>query len=461
MLADDLRELFLLDSLSDAQIDELVEIGEEIRFVEDTILFEEGAPAESWWVLIEGHIQLLRRAGHEVSVIAVMDRPGLWAGGFRAWSTDMGYMTTGRTASAGRVLRVPAAALGERARAWFPFSVHLIEGLFQTVRNMEALSRQREKLVSLGTMAAGLAHEINNPASAIARAVDTLSDNCRTLVSAPIRLAEAAITAEQFLALEGLRREIDPSAAVVDPLALADREEALNDWLEARGIADAWQLAATLASVGVQPEWCHRVADALDETALEPGLEWLAGTLASTALLTEIREANRRVSELVASMKSFSQLDRASMQLVDVTEGLESTLVMLEHKLRAGVTIERDFAHGATRIEADPGELNQVWMNLIDNAIDAMPDGGTLRLSTRVDADCLVAEVVDTGPGMPADVQARAFDAFFTTKDVGKGTGLGLDISRRVVVERHHGEIEIESEPGRTVLRVRLPLRVT
>jgi signal transduction histidine kinase len=459
MLTDDLRGLFLLESLSDAQIAELAAIGEEVTFEAGTTLFEEGKPADNWWVLIEGRIELLRRTGQEVAVFAVMDRPGLWAGGFRAWSPDMGYMSTGRTASTGRILRVPADALGEHVRGWFAFGVHLIEGLFQTVRNMEAISRQHEKLVSLGTMAAGLAHEINNPASAIARAVDALSDNCRTLVSAPTRLAEAEITAEQFLALEALRQEIDPSATVIDPLALADREEALNDWLEERGISAAWQLAATLASVGVEPAWCQRVADALHDDALEAGLDWLAGTLSSAALLGEIAEANRRVSDLVAAMKTYSQLDRASMQLIDVTEGIESTLVMLAHKLRSGITIERDFAHGATRLEADPGQLNQVWMNLMDNAIDAMPDGGTLRVATRVDGDHLVAEVADTGIGMPADVRDRAFDAFFTTKDVGKGSGLGLDISRRIVVERHHGDIEIESEPGRTILRVRLPLR--
>jgi signal transduction histidine kinase len=197
----------------------------------------------------------------------------------------------------------------------------------------------------------------------------------------------------------------------------------------------------------------------LDQQALEPGLEWLSGALASAALLAEIREANRRISELVGAMRSFSQVDRASLQRVDVTEGIESTLVLLAHKLRAGITIERNFADDAPPVDGNPSELNQVWMNLIDNAIDAMPDGGTLGISTRVDGDRLVVEVADTGAGMPVEVQARAFDAFFTTKDVGKGTGLGLDISRRIVVESHHGEIEVESQPGHTVFRVRLPLR--
>jgi signal transduction histidine kinase len=223
-------------------------------------------------------------------------------------------------------------------------------------------------------------------------------------------------------------------------------------------VSDAWDLAATLASVGVEPQWCERVAEVLDERALAPGLEWLAATLASSALLGEIHEANTRISDLVGAMKSYSQVDRASVQLVDVTEGIESTLVMLTHKLRGGISVERDFAADLPRIEANPSELNQVWMNVMDNAIDAMADGGTLRITARVDGERLVVEVADTGPGMPADVQARAFDAFFTTKDVGQGTGLGLDISRRIVIDRHHGEIEIESEPGNTVLRVRLPL---
>jgi len=457
MDADELRGLFLFESLTGEQIDHLVAIGEEVMFDEGTVLFQEGEPAEHFWVLLEGKVQLLRRTGHDLAHYNVMDRPGVWAGGFAAWSPGAAYLSTGVGAIPGRLLRVRSAALGPEVQAWFPFAVHLIQGFFQTVRAMDAFTRQREKLVSLGTMAAGLAHEINNPASAIARAVDALQESSETLVASPSDLADAGITTDQLHALDALRRDLDPSSALVDPLALADREEALATWLAERGVAHSWQLAATLASVGVEPDWCERVTTVLDDDTLEAGLQWLGGALASAALLGEVREAIRRISELVGAMRSYSQVDRASLQLVDVTEGIESTLVMLAHKLRAGITIERDFAPNAPLVEGNPSELNQVWMNLIDNAIDVMPDGGTLRLTTRVDGDSLVVEVGDTGPGMPADVQARAFDAFFTTKDVGEGTGLGLDISRRIVVERHHGEIGIVSEPGETVLRVRLP----
>ena len=458
MLADELRGLFLFESLTDEQIDRLVAIGEVVEFEQGTLLFQEGDPAGHFWVLLEGHVELLRRTGHDVAHYNDMDRPGVWAGGFAAWDPSASYLSTGVGTIPGRVLRVPSAAFEQWAQHWFPFSVHLIRGFFQTVRAMDAFSRQREKLVALGTIAAGLAHEINNPASAIARAVDALQESADALVAAPADLGDAEITREQLHALEALRRDVDASSALVDPLALADREEALGAWLDEHDVSDAWQLAATLASVGVEPDWCERVAGVLDDQTLEAGLEWLAGALSSAGLLGEIREASRRISDLVGAMRSYSQVDRASLQLVDVTEGIESTLVILAHKLRAGITVERDFVRDAPLVEGNPSELNQVWMNLIDNAIDVMPDGGTLRISTRVENGSFMVEVGDTGPGMPAEVQARAFDAFFTTKDVGKGTGLGLDISRRVV-ERHQGAIEIESEPGNTVLRVRLPLR--
>ncbi|MDQ3164541.1 MAG: HAMP domain-containing histidine kinase [Actinomycetota bacterium] len=400
----------------------------------------------------------MRRAGHEETVLSVMDSPGQWAGGFQAWDAHGVYLATGRGASSGRVLRVPAEMLRDRADAWFPFGVHLIRGLVHTVRNIESTARQREALVALGRLAAGLAHEINNPASAATRAVDALEDTSAALLSSLGRLGAGPISAAQFVALDALRREARPQSASMRPLAVADREDALSDWLVGHGIERDWLIAPPLAAAGLDIDWCERAAVLLDGGPLEAGLEWVASSLSMATLLSEVKESTRRISELVAAVRSYSQLDRASMQQTDLTEGLESTLVMLAHKLKGGVTVARDYGNDVPRIEAIAGELNQVWTNLIDNAIDAMGGTGTLRVSTRVNENGVVVEIGDTGPGMPKEVQAHAFEPFYTTKDVGKGTGLGLDISRRIIVERHAGEIFIESRPGETVIRVRLPL---
>ena len=458
----DLRPLPLFDGVTDAQLAELIGGSADVRFAPGDELFHEGDPADSWWVLIDGEIELLRHIGREIAAVGRMNKPGVWAGGFRAWDPQGVYLASGRAVAEGRLLQVPVAVLRERTDAWFPLGGHLIDGLYSTARSIESTARQRESLVTLGTLAAGLAHELNNPAAAALRAVDALEETCKTLLASLGRLASDEISAAQFRALDELRGEAKYPAVAPDPLALADREDELSRWLARHGVERDYVLAPAFAAAGLDVAWCDRVAAVLPGTALGPGLEWVASTLSATTLLREVTESTRRVSELVSAVRSYSQMDRASRQSIDPTEGLESTLVMLGHKLRGAITVVRDYSPDLPRIEAYPGELNQVWTNLIDNAVDAMDGDGILRLGTRLgaNADTIVVEIADTGPGMPSHVAARAFEAFYTTKEVGKGTGLGLEIARRIVVERHGGTITIDSRPGHTVLRVTLPVRI-
>jgi signal transduction histidine kinase len=455
MDVEELRALPLLAGMDDAQLAQLAAAGDEVRFVPGDLLFEGGHPAESWWLLLEGSLELLRRVGHEDTVVGTMSNPGQWAGGFRAWDPHGVYMATARAASPGRLLRVPAEAFGELSQAWFPFGVHLIKGLFQTVRNIESTARQREALVALGTLAAGLAHEINNPASASIRAVDALRGTADGLLTSLRLLAEAGISAEAFVQLDALRQALQPAADAGTPLARADREDDLSDWLVDHEVGEDWLIAPALADGGADRAWCERVLAAAGPTGLDPALHWVAGSLSAAALLGEITESTQRVSNLVAAVRSYSQLDRASVQRTDVTEGLESTLTVLSHKL-SGVTVIRELGD-VPEIEAIPGELNQVWTNLIDNAIDAMDGTGTLRVSAAAADRGVVVEIADSGPGIPADVLPHVFEPFFTTKDVGRGTGLGLDISRRIIVDRHGGDITVDRVGDKTVFRVSLP----
>ena len=421
------------------------------------MLWHEGTPADHWWVLLEGRIELLRRTPQrEAAVAALLQRPGDWGGGFRAWSPVGVYLTSGRTASAGRVLRVPSAALRELTLAVFPLGAHLLDGFFQTVRNFEATSRQQQAMAALGQLAAGLAHELNNPASAATRSVEALQATTADLQHSLRGLARGSMSPEQFAALDDLRLDIGPSIAPAESVLLASREDEVTSWLEDHGVESAWRIAPALAAAGSDIAWLEHAAAMLPPSLLAPGLDWVANALTIESLIVEVKEATRRISALVNDMRSYSQLDRAPHQVIDVTEGLDSTVAMLKDRLQ-GITVIRDYAAGLPRIDAIPAELNQVWTNLIVNAADAMGGSGTLRLSTHVGEDDVIVEVRDTGTGMPPEVRDRAFDPFFTTKDVGKGTGLGLDISRRIVVDRHHGTIEIDSRPGDTALRVRLP----
>jgi signal transduction histidine kinase len=458
MDVEELRSIELFTGLTDDQLADLATGGDEVPFEPGDVVFTEGDHADEWWVLLEGSLDLVRKVGREDVVVARMDVPGRWAGGFRAWDDNGIYLATGRGSTPGRLLRLDAPHLRELVNRWFPLAGHLIGGLHHTARSIESTVRQRDALVTLGTLAAGLAHEINNPAAAASRTVAELGQSCDALLEVLTRLARDDISAAQFHALDELRRSaVAPDT--VDALDLADRESDLATWLERHGVPDAWGIASQLVSGGIDTAWCDRAQEALGDSALTPGLEWVSATMSSKALLTELQDAVRRISDLVAAVRAYSQMDRASAQRIDVRDGLESTVTMLGHKLKGGVTVVREYAD-LPQIEAYAGELNQVWTNLIDNAVDAMDGQGTLTLRTRAEGDWVIVEIADTGPGMPPEVVARAFEPFFTTKDVGRGTGLGLDIARRIVVERHGGRIDIDSpahEGKGTVMRVSLP----
>lgn len=455
----DLRPIPLFDGLSDERLAELVADGEEVRFDEGEVLFREGERADHWWVLVDGSLRLFRHVGREDVQVGRMMQPGVWSGGFRAWDERGVYLATGCGEEPGRMLRLPAEALRSRLNDWFPFGVHLINGLYGTARRIEATARQRDALVTLGRLSAGLAHELNNPAAAAVRAVSALDDTSGALLESLRRLARAGLSAEQYTRMDALRADLVQRPVERDALALAEREDDLAAWLEARGLDRSWDLGPALAASGADRDWCGRAADVLGP-ALQPGLEWITATISAAGLLDEVREATGRISALVAAVRSYSQMDRGSRQRTDLTEGIESTLVMLGHKIGHDVRVVREYDPELPPVDVYPGELNQVWTNLVDNALDAMGGSGTLRVATRQADDHVVVEIEDTGPGMASEVEERAFEAFFTTKDVGEGTGLGLDIARRIVVERHGGRISIRTRPGSTLLEVRLPSSV-
>ena len=458
MQLSDIRALPLFVGTTDEELQLLVDLGDEVTFVPGDEVFHDGEPADFWWVLVEGALDLGRKVGREETRLGAMDQPGQWAGGFRAWDEHGVYFATARAITAGRLLRVPSTALRRWSTQRFPFGEHILQGVFHSVRAFESVARQRESLVALGTLAAGLAHEINNPASAATRAPDVLRETGAGLLTSLSHLAAHGMTAEQYQALDALRLAVPRPTTRPDALATARREDELIDWMSRHGVERDWAVAPSLAAHGVDVAWLEKMDDLLGD-ALEPGLEWVAGTLSTASMLDLVKDSTRRITDLVADVKSYSQLDRGSMQRTDVAEGLESTLAMLAHRIPPDVTVVRDYGEDVPSIDAAAGELNQVWTNLMDNALDAMAGSGTLRVSTRAEGDGVVVEIGDTGSGMSPDTRDHAFEPFFTTKDVGKGTGLGLDISRRVVVDRHGGQISILVRPAETVLRVSLPRR--
>jgi signal transduction histidine kinase len=344
---------------------------------------------------------------------------------------------------------------------WFPMAVHLLEGLFFGTKNtMEAIG-QRERLLALGSLSAGLTHELNNPAAAAVSATSALRERVAGMRHKLGLIAAGPydrVALERLIRLQEEAADRVPKAPVLDPIEATDREDALSDWLDDHGVADGWDLAPVFVQAGLDTGWLDHVAATVDEAYLDGALRWLGYTVETELLMNEVEDSTTRISTLVAAAKQYSQLDRAPYQVVDVHDLLDSTLVMLGAKIGKGITVVKDYDRSLPEIPAYAGELNQVWTNLIDNAVSAMDGTGTLTVRTRLDRDQVLVEFGDTGPGVPPEIRQRIFEQFFTTKPVGEGTGLGLDISWRIVVNKHHGDLRVESVPGDTRFQVWLPL---
>jgi signal transduction histidine kinase len=461
---EELRQVPLFKGLTDEELREVLEVGSEEFIPAGEVGGREGEPVDHLYVILEGEFRWSKKVdGGEV----VMNTYG--SGEFFAevpLLLGKPFLATWRALADSRVFALPNEIFRRMLTIHPSFSNTVLEMLAQRIQVLYSVSQQRERLSSLGTLAAGLAHELNNPSSASRRAAGRLRDSLENRRSLGMRLTRAAargeIRPEQVDALEHIVNDAfgRDKALALNSLERSDLEDEVTIWLENRDVEEAWEISPTLVGAGLSIGDLNLLEAAVPPGALADALGYLEAVLGAAGLVDEIDTSSMRISNLVATMEGYSYMDRAPTQEVDVNEGLDNTLAILRYRL-AGIQVERDYDESLPRITAHGGELNQVWTNLIDNAVDAVADGdktGRIRLRTTQERDRLLVEISDNGPGIPEEIQDRIFEPFFTTKDVGKGSGFGLDVSYRIVVGRHGGDIRIISKPGDTRFQVRLPM---
>ena len=461
---EELRSLFLFEHLSEEQLDWVAEHAVRGDYEGGTRVLGEGDPATCFYVLLSGAIRLTRLvSGTEVEVTR-SDQRGAYFGATQFFVHQEAEHTYGASVDALSdlaFLELPAAEFAIEFRKWFPMATHLLEGMYLGWRNSDTVIGSRRRLLALGELSAGLTHELNNPAAAAVRATSALRERVAGMRNKLAYLAKKDIDPNLLEMLidvqEGLVKRV-ALAPKLTAMQQSDREDEIGDWFDDRDIDGGWDLADIYVRAGLTTSDLDNVLESVGDTLIDGAVRWLAYALETEMLMGEIEDSTTRISALVGKAKQYSQMDRAPHQWVDVHDGLDSTLVMLAGKIGPGIQVVKEYDRSLPQIPAYAGELNQVWTNIIDNALGAMKGEGTLTLRTwRVDEQVRV-EIGDTGPGIPAEIKQRIFEPFFTTKPVGEGTGLGLDISWKIVVERHQGDLRVESEPGNTRFEICLPM---
>ena len=444
----------LFAKLTDEQLS-CLDGGQLIEAPVGTTLAVEGERTGLFHVVLEGEVRASRTYDRQ-SILLGVNKTGNFLGETMLL-LDIPWVATLRVSKPARLFQLDEGRFWRMMTICQSVAREIFRSASNRMRNLEGFSQQREKLVSLGTMAAGLAHELNNPAAAARRAAAHMQQTTENVQSFLCRLGKCLEPEHWQYLLNAAQEASERKAPELDHLARSDRAEMIGKWLDTHSVASAWDLAPVFVNAGLDVAWLDKLAENVPPACHADALGWLAARLSLKSLVGEIDQSTSRIAELVKAVKSYSYMDQSPMQEVDIHEGIESTLTMLGHKLK-NMTVVRQFDRSLPRIMAYGSELNQVWTNLIDNAVAAVNGKGKICVSTSLEHDQLVVEIMDDGPGIPPEVQARMFEPFFTTKSVGTGTGLGLVISNRIVGDRHGGEIEFESRPGETRFKVRLPL---
>lgn len=470
-LPSELRSLFLFEALSDEQLDTLCENGKVVHF-EPGPICTEGDPATCLFVLIDGELVMSKRSAGDDIETNRTSRPGVYCGAWNAYvdGVPQVYESSVRVTKPSKFFVLDADAFGNFVRTEFPMAVHLLDGLKVGGLRQRQIVGQREKLLALGQLSAGLTHQLNNPAAATARAVADLRDRVGKMRMKLGMLADGRFTPEAMRTLVRIQDEVAEQVAKskgqeLTALEASDREEQIGEWLDDHDIAGAWDYAPTFVEAGLDTDWLEKVSASVDDAdcsaTLPSAVGWLKYTIDAELLMNQIAEASKRISGLLAGAKQYSQMDRAPYQSSDVHELLHSTLMMFGGKIGKDTPVKlvKEYDKSLPPLLCYPGDLNQVWTNIIDNAIQAMAGAGTLTVRTKRESEDMIrVEICDDGPGIPEEVRDRIFEPFFTTKPFGEGTGLGLDLAWRIIAEKHHGNLRVESEPGDTRFIILLPL---